>query len=167
MRVLVLLALVACLPPPKPAAVRDISDQRLAHVEVISECYGLAEGVTRYGSGVIIDQTRVLTAAHVVRCSTIPRVSVILWDGSRVRMQLEKDLAMFGDGTDLATLEQFSAFDIPPAIISNTWWTYDPNLNSKPGQSGTGVYEDGKLVGVISTTYGIAPIWPHREKLGL
>lgn len=43
-----------------------------------------------YGSGVMIDNTHVLTANHVVDCPTRPMITVSTWDGREYSMFIEK-----------------------------------------------------------------------------
>lgn len=90
---------------------------------------------SKSGTGVIISERHVLTAAHVVQCPTIPVVIATLPDGRWQFMDVVRDDAMFGNGDDLARLEIASAdtFHIrvaPPRLVS--WW-------NRPGP-GTGMF---------------------------
>lgn len=82
------------------------------------------------GTGVVISERHVLTAAHVVRCPVIPSVTVLLSDGRIVPMEVERDDAMFGGGQDVARLEVTSAENLgmyiaPPALAPDgTAWVH-------------------------------------------
>lgn len=132
-----------------------------------------------FGTGVVISENAVLTAAHVVRCPIIPDVVVTMPDRKRWIMQVDRDDAMFGDGTDLAHLEAIGAYDrfglnIPPPTIAvpgySDYVCVQPygrdeecgsivgrdtvNVATRPGDSGSPVYEAGgqsagALVGLV------------------
>lgn len=129
----------------------------------------------RIGTGIVISARHVLTAAHVVRCPGLPIVHATLSNGRRVRMVVERDDVMFGEGRDIARLELASAYALglgiaPPRIAPSnadtgyggvalasgvaigTFIGFDEvEVPSAPGDSGAGVYDFcGELVGIAT-----------------
>ena len=129
------------------------------------------------GTGVAISEHYVLTAAHVVECAVIPIVHVTLPSGEVVRVNVERDDAMFGSGQDIARLQIASAGDfglgITPPVLDDypgRWCAmtthgqvcaggtgdlmtpdqYDDE-RTRSGDSGSGVYnaQSGGLVGIV------------------
>jgi hypothetical protein len=171
---LLLILLVACRLPHIEPAPRMPWQQHASDVRVESSCGEF--GNNGSGSGVIISERHVLTAAHVVSCSSLPYVHVTLASGRRLRMIVERDDLMFGSGTDVARLEIASAewFDVgiaPPALGTlvggmtvclmagcGRAYPYDRGLvevPSSPGDSGLGVYDwYGRLLGIVVRTDG-------------
>lgn len=132
--------------------------------------WGRARGV-----GVVISEAHVLTAAHVVDCGpTIPNVVVTLPSGRRLRMLVERDERIFGDGRDLARLVMASGstFDLhiaPPVLATSEPGdavlfgrahgvargrgevTRVGGASVGPGWSGMPVYrDDGALLGIVT-----------------
>lgn len=120
------------------------------------------------GRGVMISERHILTAAHVVRCPDIPRVTVTLYDGRSFLVVVERDDDMFGKGSDLARLvipsgSTFQRYIAPPTLgdsdgtytvarksgtITGSGRAILPHLH--PGDSGAGVYATtGDLVGLF------------------
>lgn len=175
-RLLLLTAMSACggLAHVQPAIRTDI-ERRATVVRVHSVCPGFFESD---GTGVVVSEAHVLTAAHVVFCPGIPRVSAALPDGSWFSMEVERDDAMFGSGADLARLRLVGAYDrfglhVPPPAIARAhvydtlclqpfgregacghFEPYDGRMTfqvpSRPGDSGSPVYLDGFLVGLLT-----------------
>lgn len=174
MKYAIIALLVACRLPhvdPLPRA-PDAAEATLVQVDVIcQDDWGEWPGA--YGTGVIISERHVLTAAHVVECPLLPDVRVTLPGGRKVRMVVDRDDRMFGSGRDLARLEIYSAerFGLgiaPPALAPLTWEgpvymqrpvsrVYGTLVRSTlldvwawPGESGSPVYtEDGLLTGIL------------------
>lgn len=130
----------------------------------------------KYGSGVIISERHVLTAAHVVSCAGIPTVHVEYADGRVQRMLVTRE----DQGRDLARLEISSAdrfhLGIAPPLLGHAQegeqlvaWMYGgadsreaiagtapeagvmvKGMAAKPGNSGAPVYGKwGELVGLV------------------
>jgi hypothetical protein len=125
----------------------------------------------KVATGVILSERHVLTAAHVVTCPVIPIVHVTLPSGRRLKVIVERDEAMFGDGRDMARLVILSAekFEInakPPKLASIKYsedkvlcastrhgWscgvpyffgqrqTFVPGMATGDGDSGAGVWD--------------------------
>ena len=173
--------------PPEPRAPQV---QRLTDVRVTSSCSGDTDdpwSSDGSAAGVIVSERHVLTAAHVVRCPALPTVRVYLRDGTMFRMVVERDDAMFprGAGSDIARLEIASAerfgLNVPPPELGLTdggmtvclpqgcartsfYETNFVEIESKPGDSGTGVYDpDGRLLGLVVSTRGG---WTRIEPVG-
>lgn len=130
------------------------------------------------GAGVVISEKHILTAAHVVKCPAIPVVYAATMKGSH-RMSAERDDRMFPHDddrpTDVARLVKYSAdwFDIsiaPPVIREalggesccvetlhgRTCGTINAyhsgvveGVEVRLGDSGSPIYCDGALVGII------------------
>ncbi len=157
---------------------------RLAHVEpqpryyydaqdTVVKVYSWCDGRAHEGSGVIISERHVLTAAHVTACHDIPIVRVALTNGDihRVYVTREdetKDIARlelahagrFGlniapptlhppvynpDVTDYVTIYRFNYLPENVERISPTLLAARANK----GDSGTPVYDSGNLVGLV------------------
>lgn len=126
------------------------------------------------GTGVVVSERHVITAAHVVFCPIIPTVKVTFPDGRWYMMDVEKDDAMFGQGTDYARLviasaEYFNLGIAPPkighalvgdfvelsAFDGERFGYYEGDdlfeLNTHPGDSGAPIYNmGGELLGIVS-----------------
>ena len=197
MRALFLLPLLACAPmphvDPQPRS-SFAASFTVARVDVLcSELDPLDPGLSPdegsphqtwptlvwgggTGTGVVISERHVLTAAHVVACPVLPFVRVTLSDGRWFHANVERDAGMFGDGTDLARLEISTAetfgVGIAPPVIAPFIWNYAhwcaytrhgpacgmvadpavPNFTgiTRPGDSGSPVYDErGELVGLV------------------
>lgn len=183
---LMVIALVACaaLPHVEPAP-RSEPQAWLTTVRVDSTCsavWGYSRPSEHYyeppeefrppitGTGVIISEQHVITAAHVVGCPNTPDVRVTLGDGRSFRMWVDRDDAIFGDGTDLARLVMTSGskFELgiaPPQLGNSDGSHYmvatrhgvitgeRNEIRTRPGDSGSGVYApDGALVGLLLGT---------------
>lgn len=101
---------------------RTIDQQYATVVQVESVCGGVAN-TDSWGTGVVISENSVLTAAHVVFCPDIPTVRVYLPSGKSFQMEVVEDAAMFGDGTDVARLRTVGAYDrlnvhVPPPELT-------------------------------------------------
>lgn len=123
-----------------------------------------------YGTGVVVSEKHVLTAAHVVFCPVIPTSWITLPDGRRFQADVTIDAAMFGDGTDIARLElvgdadRFNLGVAPPALGREGDHACILTLRGRacgrlhgmyvdaptyPGDSGSPVYDTrGHLVGL-------------------
>ena len=193
--ILLLPVLFSCTLPHVDPRPREPDDATLATVTIESSCseadpfntgpdvlpghHGpdISWHASDVGTGVVISENRVLTAAHVVECAIIPTVHVTLSNGRVLRMNVERDDAMFGAGADIARLEMASAdtFGLgiaPPALdgTAGRWCAltthgqvcangsgnlmtpdkYDDD-RTRSGDSGSGVYnaETGGLVGLV------------------
>jgi hypothetical protein len=180
-------ALAACvhLPhvDPKPRSPDD-AQRAVVTLEVTCTSPGFPVGENEYetdewsparsGTGVVISERHILTAAHVVACPTIPQVTAYLSDGRRFMVDVIRDDAAFGDGADIAELESASAENFglhlaPPALgypiaghalafigVHRGVGAYFDHgivrdMKSYPGDSGAGVYDEyGQLVGLVS-----------------
>jgi S1-C subfamily serine protease len=184
---LLTLTLSACVHAPHmEPQVRSQYDQEYSVVVIESECGGDLPSLGgnpwdsyKVGSGVVISERYVLTAAHVTSCPEIPRVHVTFIDGSRFivdvnREDLEGDLARleifsagnFNKGVRPPTLAVPAPYDLLCAV------TGFPNRESHcgdavtavtamfpavSGNSGSPVYDDvGDLVGLVEASIGDA-----------
>lgn len=160
------------LPHVEPQ-VRPPAAQAATVVVVESTCPSPYETI-KDGTGVVISDNSVLTAAHVVRCADIPHVELWTATGGHFWMDVVRDDAMFGDGTDVARLRTIGAYDrfgikVPPPTLGVPG--YDDTVcaqpygrkptcgdieaqntfraETHPGDSGSPVYDDGKLIGLV------------------
>lgn len=180
MRLLLLLLAgchVSCYMSSGPPTIRTSEEQRATVVKVDVECDHQPYGVTSYeqGTGVLVSGRRVLTAAHLVHCSDIPRVIVTLPNGSHRQFVIERDDLMFGDGKDLARLEINSAEtlsvtrpevtrangDVTVVTLRGHFAGYLHGtrmdvLGLRLGDSGGPVYQQGALVGIVTAIYSDA-----------
>ena len=133
----------------------------------------------KYGSGVLVSDDDVITAAHVTTCVTIPTVHVTLSNGIRRRMFLVKE-DLDSDVALLRTLanEPFYHGVAPPvsgmyeyladgavSCSASAWPRRErkcgeavtPSRLAFPapnGNSGSGVYDQGgRLIGIVSRNY--------------
>lgn len=148
---------------------RDTLAAQQTVVRVVSNCYG----DSRSGTGVVINERYVLTAAHVVKCHAIPTVRVELNDGRTDRMVVIKENAE----EDIAKLELRHAgrfgLDVPPPILQPQVFELNPvdyvcvytfkgrdcdvlrltrnliSIRLNHGDSGAPVYDSGRLVGLV------------------
>lgn len=170
--------------PPVAPADRSWSDQFAYTVDIEVSCGGTLEPWHRdvRGAGVAVGERRFLTAAHVVACPELPDVHVI-WHGERIRVAVERE----STEEDLARLVLWSAEryavvpptlgPIPPAGTQLTvsgpmgvsWGTWRgpgrmAQIWNAPGDSGSPVYVDDRLVGLVVAGDGryaeIAPVPP-------
>lgn len=134
---------------------------------------------SKVGSGVLINDDDVVTAAHVTSCVTIPTVHVTLSNGVRRRMFLVKE-DLEGDVALLRTLanDPFHHGVAPPILgmyeyladsavsCSASAWprrerkcgeSITPSrlaFQTVSGNSGSGVYDQhGQLIGIISKSF--------------
>lgn len=148
--------------------------------DIFTGTMGLRGG---YGSGVIVDERHVLTAAHVVHCDGEAVVNVITFEDRRYRVVVERSDAD-DDVARLVVLRErdFGLDVVPPAIgvaiVDSTACvvsayperaracgrvtqsgTFVRHLAlTRPGNSGGGLYSDGRLVGLVSTRQFCSPI---------
>lgn len=107
-----LLLNASCGRMPYDGSMRTPDQRTASAVEIFTEC--------GTGSGVLVDETHVLTAFHVVNCESWPLVGVANWIAIRT---LDKQTSIasvqVGDGTaDLARLELVTAIkDTTPVTI--------------------------------------------------
>lgn len=130
------------------------------------------------GTGVVVTERHVLTAAHVVDCPVPPAVTLLLADGRRFSAVVVRDDARFGDGRDvalleIATAERFGLGIAPPnvgalagelclslargrtcgeraPVDSTTRGVVVIDAATRHGDSGAGVYNaDGELAGIV------------------
>lgn len=158
---------------------RSVPRQLQAAVAVTSEC-GDGLSPDHVGSGVVISERHVLTAAHVVRCAAIPDVHVYFGEpdgrlGRRMHVieeDLDRDVALlelsaadnFGEGFEPPVLGKWTPTSCIASRIPHDGVRCGPsgllvaerrasvNVASASGTSGAGVYdEDGGLLGVVTT----------------
>lgn len=174
-----LLVLVGCVRlahvEPQP---RYYYDALETVVKVDSYCAGKYHG----GTGVVISERHVLTAAHITECHDIPNVHVTLHNGDRHRVYVTRE----DERKDIARLELAHAgsfgLNIAPPLLAPP--VYDPNVRPdfvqlyrynvlpetverisptllvfrvRQGDSGSPIYDNGLLVGlVVSDLDGVA-----------
>lgn len=172
--------------PPVPAAPRPLDAREATSVRIDVLCEAgdpfdpdnvIPWVAPKGGSGVLISPRRVITAAHVISCPTLPGVIVTLANGDR-----RSGVVVAEDGeADVAMIEAAAANDFapvapaiigpPPPVESVVCATHSlpdkgtdcgPVEESGPegtayrahvrhGNSGGGVYdEEGRLIGVVS-----------------
>lgn len=129
------------------------------------------------GSGVVISERYVLTAAHVTACAELPNVHVTFPDGERFLVTVDRE----DIGHDIARLEIFSASNFNRGIRPPTLAIPSPydlvcaetgypkreshcgdavtataaTFSSIGGNSGSPVYNDnGDLVGLVAASIG-------------
>jgi hypothetical protein len=169
-----------------PTYIRDREAQSKASVKVMMSCGHSKPFSERYwgswgdsqGSGVIISDTKIVTAAHVVRCPIVPDVMVMLTSGKFYRVHVTKRFS--DDIAELELSDEHERFDMrvkPPRIAKapdrgdplctvtatpKFGWScgltdysgddrivYDAFI--EPGNSGSAVYDiDGYLVGIAT-----------------
>lgn len=172
MRWLLILSLIACKSavPNTPPDYRDSYEELKAAVTIKSVC----DGVEHTASGVILSERHILTAAHAVSCAYIPVVHARLYNGDVHRLYVIEESSR----QDLAKLEVahaglFGVYLAPP-LLETEWfpfqetdyacvypgsggfscamrlrrYVYGDRLNH--GDSGSAVYDNGMLVGLVS-----------------
>lgn len=182
---LVIALLAACQLPHVDARPRNpvVGSQAAVTVEMTCndvDIDGYEWHPAQRGTGVIISERHVLTAAHVVACPLIPSVRATLADGRQFTMVVERDDVMFGEGRDIARLEILSAehFELgiaPPELVAPPSsiqpmrlcaetthgplcgeGTVAPGLvtfegGAREGDSGAGIYTpEGELAGILA-----------------
>jgi S1-C subfamily serine protease len=124
-----LVLLVGCVSLPHiPAEPRGYAERERAAVRVDMACSvaGIPgwEDEPHYddwtighiGSGVVLDERHVLTAAHVVRCPTIPGVMLTTFDGRHIQAVVtHEDQAADVAVLELATADRLHLDVAPPA----------------------------------------------------
>lgn len=166
---LLLLVLTSCVHlshiPPQPRAEED-RERTVALIE--ASCDDGMTWTMYRGTGVVVSERHVLTAAHVVACASLPGVYATI-DGRRWRMVVTRE------DHDVARLEIASAeyfhLDVPPPLIApvsddilvaylldgqdaagigqpESRWV--AHMATHPGDSGAPVYDhEGALVGLV------------------
>jgi S1-C subfamily serine protease len=195
-KLLAVMALAACVSLPHvPAAPRGYAERERAAVRVDMACN--VAGIPGWedephfddwtightGSGVVIDERHVLTAAHVTACPTLPGVMLTTWDGRHLQAVVTQE----DRDRDFAVLELASAdrmhLDVSPPAVTHAAVgavvcieTAEPTraANCGPvaevlpgkggihvnaiighGNSGSGVYDtQGRLVGIAVNMTG-------------
>lgn len=167
---LVLIAACSSLPRVQPRLRSDLDAAR-ATVRIEASC---GDWWSHVGTGVIVSERAVLTAAHVVAyCPELPTIVVELFDHRRMSVIVDRDDLTFGDErTDLARLvipsgSTFRRFIAPPMLgnsdglhygIATRWDMHRGDRRAlarfvRPGDSGAGVYTpSGALVGLLLGT---------------
>lgn len=165
-RLLLICFVVACVSLPHVApALRSPAQQQVATVRITTSCGDWGGG---YASGVVLTERHILTAAHVVRCPYVPNVRAHFSDGRVFSVSVIRDDAMFGGGTDLAILESSSAENFSLGVAPPTIGHFPTDrldTRAVPGQSGSGVYSDGFLVGIVITEWRMLRLWDLRNTL--
>jgi len=113
---------------------------------------------SKAGTGVAISERHILTAAHVVSCPALPGVLVTFPSGRKMNMVVERDAAMFEDGSDVARLEIFSAENfnlgiVPPCLaapVENEALT----AHLRDGRTATGTYLGSNVIQYMATSHG-------------
>lgn len=195
--IVLLVVLSSCYRVPVvPPELRPVTDQARAAVVVLVSCSEtnmfevgkehpnpmnttITWRAPSIGTGVIVRDDLVLTAAHITTCPTIPTVHVVLANGTRRRMSvirenLKKDLALLRTST-MEGLHQ----DIAPPVLGVFEYMADGaqscaevafprrerlcgeaatpsrfTFATRPGNSGAAVYDPaGRLVGLVVKTY--------------
>lgn len=175
-------ALSACVHLPRVApAPRTEAERTLTTVRIESSCGGFVDDGDHVGTGVIISERHVLTAAHVVACSSIPVVHVTYRQNGKTKRQRmvvtredsDRDVARL----ELASADRFRLNVAPPvvrtpdpgqrvcaelprlmgidascgSIVSD--WSVARKMSTRPGDSGAPIFDDtGTLVGLVSAS---------------
>lgn len=177
---LVLVGFAACVHVPRVAPQARWGLARTwgtVAVEVSCGDEAISDG-NRAGTGIMVSKRHVLTAAHVVRCASIPSVQVTYLERTgprRVRMVVtredaESDIARL----EIASAESFSVAVVPPIVraadpgndvcaelalkgrpnhacgVVASDWSVAKNMETRHGDSGAPVFnQDGALVGLV------------------
>lgn len=173
--VLSLIALTACVRvAPVAPALRNEDARTISVVRIDASCGMWGQ---RSGSGVIVSQRHVLTAAHLVACADLPRVNVTYRDEHGEERRLRVVVTEEDRDTDIAKLEiasaeQFGVALRPPVVrspdpgeqacanlvhgdtiacgIVASTWTAVKRMETDPVDAGAPVYCDrGTLVGIV------------------
>jgi hypothetical protein len=172
-----LLVLGACVHLPHVDPKPRNEDQRMRAAVLIESYCSFGYPQARLGSGVVISERLVLTAAHIVECPVIPRVYITTHNGNRHRAVVDRE----DRNADIARLEIAHAgrldVGIAPPELVGPWdhptevvdylCAYPPHeptacgprlsddlfkVHLKRGTSGSGVYDRGYLVGIVIRT---------------
>ncbi len=175
-------ALSACVHLPRVApAARTEAERTLTTVRIESSCGGFVDGAEHTGTGVIISERHVLTAAHVVACSEIPVVHVFYSHAGKTKRQRmvvtradhDRDVARL----ELASADRFRMNVAPPVVRAPdpgehvcaelprlsgvdaacgsiaSEWTVARTMSTRPGDSGAPIFDQGgTLVGLVSAS---------------
>lgn len=172
----------ACVHVPRVApAMRTEAERSLTTVRIESSCGGFVDDGEHVGTGVIISERHVLTAAHVVACSAIPVVHVTYRRDGEIKRQrmvvtredTDRDVARL----EIASADRFRVNVAPPvvrapdpgervcaelprlmgidaacgSIVSD--WTVARTMKTRPGDSGAPIFDaTGTLVGLVSAS---------------
>jgi Trypsin-like peptidase domain len=170
---------------PKTGATRDSLAQFDAVVSIEKWCAMFDEKSGRLfsaaqGTGVVLDATHVLTAAHVVSCydgdKRVPEATAIMrlghkglsYYGHIVKIDVVRDVALIVLNADVFTTEpvQVGTVKIGDEVCEATAFPdrqykcgtvarfHDvhhivTDIQVRPGNSGSGLYARGKLVGIV------------------
>jgi hypothetical protein len=113
-------------PTPPPPLHRSPEQQRAATVRIESRCDPFNDGALtklRVGSGVMVSDWQVLTALHVVECtSAIPTIKVFNQDGRMWKFAPEREwLYTWLPGRDgIARIQMLSADTLRPRLVPPT-----------------------------------------------
>lgn len=179
MKLMLVVLISACsLPYVKPQPrTPEVAQRAVARLDIRCESDGQVYREPAFATGVVISERHILTAGHAVVCPVLPKIKATFYDGHWERMYVERDEFSYGDGRDIARLKLHSNsgfnLNIPPptlhefgngpaiAAVANrrpeAWYpmsdappTVIPNMITRAGDSGAGVYVRGKLLGIVT-----------------
>jgi hypothetical protein len=184
-RALLFSFLAACALPHVDPLPRSIDNEAATVARVNTTCETgapyLDENIEWYppriGTGVVISERHVLTAAHVVNCPDFPGVIITLPGGKWQFMNEQRNDSMFGSGADVSRLvissaDHFHLNIAPPKLGYDAYGstycavtrhgrecgtrdypkTVIRGMHTIPGDSGAPVYTtQGELAGIVSS----------------